>query len=179
MSSLFYSFAVGGAALIMLSVILWAAAVQYTKIRRESVSRIIGSFMVVGILSLAAGFGGLLFVPGHIGIAENPSAPEMSLSGSRIELHFRNAPVHVVLMSCARQVGAVLALDKNLQGSFSIDTSGQLRDVMDEICEAFSCTWEMIPGKPPALLVKLRENSPKGAARSSASTPAPSPSPLR
>ncbi len=92
--------------------------------------------------------------------ADAPSKGAVSLRDSIVEVEVRNAPLQEILQSCARQVGAALVLDKNLRGNLSISDRGKLSGIMNGICEAFNCTWTIVDGNPPALLVRPKAMAP-------------------
>lgn len=86
---------------------------------------------------------------------------------TKISVQARNTDIREVLQDIASQSGAVLALDPKLQGKVSIRTKdAKLADLMNNFCEAYSCSWSLAGGSEPALVVQKatppRSDRPRG-----------------
>jgi type II secretory pathway component GspD/PulD (secretin) len=96
-------------------------------------------------------------------VPHGPAALQhVRMSGQpKITITARNEDVSKVLQDVASQSGAILAIDPTLVGKFSIETRGaKLEDLMNDLCTAFSCKWELSGGPQRALVVRRAESAP-------------------
>jgi len=139
------------------AVAIWALVVVYRAVlglkifpplKERSAYRLLRLMVVLAFLPTVLALAAWLL---HGRTAE---ATPVDVKERMVELRFRNAPLDEVLRSCAKQAGAELAIDSGLRANVSIETRTRLADALTGICEAHGCTWQIVPGDPPALLVR-------------------------
>jgi hypothetical protein len=90
--------------------------------------------------------------------------PKEAWEDRPVTISFRKAPPSTVFAKIAGQIGTQYAIQKDLKLnpiSMSVE-SGRLSDVMDAICAANHCAWEVLPrGKSPLLFIHSAERSPR------------------
>lgn len=127
--------------------------------QRETVDRPRWNRLTIGFAAAVILFGAMGWVWSIV--SRHPTG------STKISVQARNTDIREVLQDIASQSGAVLALDPKLQGKVSIRTKdAKLADLMNNFCEAYSCSWSLAGGSEPALVVQQapppRSDRPRG-----------------
>lgn len=83
-----------------------------------------------------------------------------SILDRQVSLRFgEKKNIREIFSSCAKQAGAELAVDEDIQGMYSVNQAGTLGDVIKELCNMADCSWEIVSGDKIFLFIHKRSKT--------------------